>query len=117
MILSLATNRLPKDGEEVYWLKQLFNSSAAAIARREPSSYHRNFPNKNKVQKLAQDRLNFDATFSKLLRTARSNLENRFWDRFEAPCYRADQIVLEKFEFPFTVVHCSHSMQATWQKA
>ncbi|MBK6797999.1 MAG: peptidase [Acidobacteria bacterium] len=104
----IATNRLLKDGEEVYWLKQPFNSSGRNY---EAGTIF--IPSKastaSKVQKLAQELgLNFDATSAKpageLLKL--KPLRIGLWDRFGGSMPSGwTRWVLEKFEFPFTVVY------------
>jgi hypothetical protein len=104
----IATNRLLKDNEEVYWIKQPFNAGsktypAGAIF----------FPAKastlTRLQKIATELgLNFEATATKpagevfKLRPVRIGL----WDRYGGSMPSGwTRWLLEQFEFPFTVVY------------
>jgi hypothetical protein len=104
----IATNRLLKDNEEVYWIKQAFSAGgktypAGAIFIPAKAT------TQAKLQKIgAELGLNFEATATKpsgemfKLRPARIGL----WDRYGGSMPSGwTRWLLEQFEFPFTVVY------------
>src|SRR5262245_15498895 len=104
----IATNRLLKDNEEVYWLKQSLTANGKTYA---PGTIF--IPSKpgtlGKVQKMAAELgMNFDAVTSKPagpmlnLRPLRIGL----WDRYGGSMPSGwTRWILEQFEFPFTVIY------------
>ncbi len=105
----IAINRLLKDGEEVYWIKQPFKATAGAtlpagtiVIPVKPTTTAR-------VQKLAAELgLSFSAAATKpnvemfKLRPARIAL----WDRYGGSMPSGwTRWLLEQYEFPFTVVY------------
>ncbi|MBS1813148.1 MAG: peptidase, partial [Acidobacteria bacterium] len=104
----LATNRLLKDGEEVYWIKQSFNANGKSYPA--GTIY---IPAKNTTQarldKIASAvGLNFEATTAKpsgellKLRPLRVGL----WDRYGGSMPSGwTRWILEQYECPFTVIY------------
>ena len=103
----LATNRLLKDNEEVYWIKQPFSANGKSYP--VGTIY---IPAKNttqtKLEKLASLGLNFEATTTKpsgelfKLRPLRVGL----WDRYGGSMPSGwTRWILEQYECPFTVVY------------
>src|SRR5262245_50258690 len=104
----IATNRLLKDNEEVYWLKQSLTANGKTYA---PGTIF--IPSKpgtlGKVQKMAAELgMNFDAVTSNpagpmlKLRPLRIGL----WDRYGGSMPSGwTRWILEQFEFPFTVIY------------
>ena len=104
----IATNRLLKDNEEVYWLKQSLTANGKTYA---PGTIF--IPSKpgtlGKVQKIAAELgMNFDAVTSKpagpmlKLRPLRIGL----WDRYGGSIPSGwTRWILEQFEFPFSVIY------------
>ncbi len=104
----IATNRLLKDNEEVYWIKQAFSvggktyPAGAIFIPAKPST-------QAKLQKIgAELGLHFEATAAKpsgemfKLRPVRIAL----WDRYGGSMPSGwTRWLLEQFEFPFTVVY------------
>ncbi len=104
----IATNRLLKDNEDVYWIKQLFSANgktyppgAIFIPAKSTTSV--------KLQKMAEELgLSFEATATKpsgelfKLRPVRIGL----WDRYGGSMPSGwTRWLLERYEFPFTVVY------------
>ncbi len=104
----IATNRLLKDNEEVYWVKQAFTAggkthpAGTVFIPAKPST-------QAKLQKIAAESgLNFEATATKpagemlKLRPVRIAL----WDRYGGSMPSGwTRWLFEQFEFPFTVVY------------
>jgi hypothetical protein len=104
----IATNRLLKENEEVYWIKQAFSAggknhpAGTIFIPAKPST-------QAKLQKIATELgLNFEATTTKpagemfKLRPVRIGL----WDRYGGSMPSGwTRWLLEQFEFPFTVVY------------
>jgi hypothetical protein len=104
----IATNRLLKDNEEVYWIKQPFSAGGKSYPAgtifipAKPST-------QAKLQKIAAELgLNFEAVATKpsgetlKLRAPRIGL----WDRYGGSMPSGwTRWLLEQFEFPFTVVY------------
>ena len=111
----IATNRLLKDNEEVYWIKQPFSASSGAggASRKTYPAGTIFIPAKPstqaKLQKIAAELgLNFEATAIKpsgemlKLRAPRIAL----WDRYGGSMPSGwTRWLFEQFEFPFTVVY------------
>jgi len=106
----IAVNRLLNSGEEVYWVKNAFTAKGTAY----PAGTHLISAKSTtlaKLQKMAQDiGLSFEGTATKpagealRLRPRRIGL----WDRTGGSVPSGwTRYVLEKFEFPFTVVYGS----------
>ena len=106
----IAVNRLLNSGEEVYWVKNAFTANGKAY----PAGTHfisAKSTTLAKLQKVAQDiGLSFEGTATKpagealRLRPRRIGL----WDRTGGSVPSGwTRYVLEKFEFPFTVVYGS----------
>ncbi len=106
----IAVNRLLNSGEEVYWVKNAFTAKGKAY----PAGTHfisAKSTTLAKLQKMAQDiGLSFEGTATKpagealRLRPRRIGL----WDRTGGSVPSGwTRYVLEKFEFPFTVVYGS----------
>jgi len=106
----IAVNRLLNSGEEVYWVKNAFTANGKAY----PAGTHfisAKSTTLAKLQKMAQDiGLSFEGTATKpagealRLRPRRIGL----WDRTGGSVPSGwTRYVLEKFEFPFTVVYGS----------
>ncbi len=104
----LATNRLLKESEEVYWIKQAFNANGKSYAAGTifiPAKA----TTATKLQKLATDvGLNFEATTTKpsgemfKLKLPRIGL----WDRYGGSMPSGwTRWLLEQYECPFTVVY------------
>lgn len=103
----LATNRLLKDNEEVYWIKQPFSANnktypAGTIFIPAKAT------TQGKLEKLAALGLNFEATTTKpsgellKLRSLRIGL----WDRYGGSMPSGwTRWILEQYECPFTVVY------------
>ncbi len=104
----IATNRLLKDNEEVYWIKQTFNAQGKTY---DPGTIF--IPAKPttlaKLQKMAAELgLNFEATAARpsgemfKLRPLRIGL----WDRYGGSMPSGwTRWLLERYEFPFKVVY------------
>jgi Zinc carboxypeptidase len=104
----IATNRLLKDNEEVYWIKQTFNAHGKTY---DPGTIF--IPARSatlgKLQKMAAELgLNFEATTARpsgemfKLRPLRIGL----WDRYGGSMPSGwTRWLLERYEFPFTIVY------------
>ncbi|MCI0389248.1 MAG: M14 family metallopeptidase [Acidobacteria bacterium] len=104
----IATNRLLRDNEEVYWIKGSFNANGKSYAAGTIF-----IPAKSstvpKLQKMAEELgLNFESTATKpsgemfKLRQLRIGL----WDRYGGSMPSGwTRWLLERFEFPFTVIY------------
>jgi len=108
----IATNRLLKDNEEVYWIKQPFNAPSSAGGKTYPAGtifIPAKPSTQAKLQKIAAELgLNFEAIAVKpsgemlKLRAPRIGL----WDRYGGSMPSGwTRWLLEQFEFPFTVVY------------
>jgi hypothetical protein len=104
----IAINRLLAAGEDVYWLKQPLSANGKTYG---PGTIY--IPNKTsttaKLQKLAEETgLNFEGVSSKPVDEALKlkPLRIGLWDRYGGSMPSGwVRFLLEKFEFPFTVVY------------